>query len=288
MSRRRFRLKRKPRNPLERLLLLRSASIGLMLAARRAGSALATSAAASSVVIATAYARASVGSRPNRNRPARFDNDHAARPPTTSPATTSPPAWPTTPATMRDRVAPSAMRMPISLVCCDTRYAMHAEEADGRDRQAEDAEEAEHQHVQPTLGGLRGHEVVQTRDLAQRLLRQHLRDDTAERRQRIVRIAARMQEDEAVGLAASLRHWQVDLGTRADLEARLPRRWPRHPRRDARRRRRPTTTVRPSGSSPPKNMRAAASLRMTTASAPSRSSSVKYRPLLRGIASVRW
>ena len=155
------------------------------------------------------------------------------------------------------------------------------------DRQAEDAEEAEHQHVQPTLGGLRGDEVVQPRDLAQRILRQHLRDDAAERRQRIVRIAARVQEDKAVGLAATLRHWQVDLRTRADLEARLPR--VGHDAHDA------TLVaaaddddVRPSGSSPPKNMRAAASLRMTTASAPSRSSSVKYRPLLRGIASVRW
>jgi hypothetical protein len=77
-------------------------------------------------------------------------------------------------------------------------------------------------HVQPTLGGLGGHEVVQPRDLAQRLLRQHLCDDSAERLQRIVRIAGRMQEDKAVGLAASLRHWKVHLGTRADLEARLP------------------------------------------------------------------
>ena len=53
--------------------------------------------------------------------------------------------------------------------------------------------------------------------------RQHLRDDGSERRERVVRIAARVQEDEAVRLAAPLRHRQVHLGMRADLEARLPR-----------------------------------------------------------------
>lgn len=57
---------------------------GLMHAARCAGKAVATSAAASSVIIATAYARASLGSRPNRNRPAAFDSDHATKPPTTT------------------------------------------------------------------------------------------------------------------------------------------------------------------------------------------------------------
>ena len=69
--------------------------------------------------------------------------------------------------------------------------------------QAEEAEEAEHQHVQATLGGLRGHEVVQTGDLPQRLLRQHLCDDGPERRQRVVRIAGGAQEDEAVTIGNS-------------------------------------------------------------------------------------
>ena len=46
-------------------------------------------------------------------------------------------------------------------------------------------------------------------------------DDSAESRQRVVGVAARVQENEAVRPAGALRHRQVHLGVRADLEARL-------------------------------------------------------------------
>ncbi len=71
------------------------------------------------------------------------------------------------------------------------------------------------------LGGLRRHQVLQPGHVPQRHAGQHLRDDGPERRQRIVRIAARVQQHKTARLLAALRHRQVDLRVRTDFEARL-------------------------------------------------------------------
>src|SRR5207244_2091847 len=96
------------------------ASRGSTRDARRAGRYAASCAAISNTTIAAASVAGSAGLTPNSNDSIQRDPAHTAGSPATAPITTSrvPPA--TTDATTRCDCAPSAMRIPISLVRRET------------------------------------------------------------------------------------------------------------------------------------------------------------------------
>ena len=102
----------------------RSASIGSTLAARRAGSTAASKATAASIAVVVPRTSGLHASTPKSSAVIRWPAAMAAGRPMSSPRPTCRKAPRSTISCTWARLAPSAMRMPISLVRCATAYAV--------------------------------------------------------------------------------------------------------------------------------------------------------------------
>ena len=198
----------------------RSATIGLTLAARRAGMIAAMSAATESTTAAAANARGSAGCKRNRNVLAVALKYQDATVPIASPASTSVPAFRKTIPMTANRVAPRAMRTPISRVRWFTSIRHHAVDADRSDDEPQEAEQSEQQHADFALRESRRHHPVHRPDISKRNIGKGGEHSTLDRGQDIVWIAARPDHEVATE-HLGLFERNVCLWQRVGLEADL-------------------------------------------------------------------